>query len=73
MTEFLTRFRQQALNDTLSLGDTVMVIGTDEFKGFRGTVTGSKSVGGENIYAVELQANSKRIDRAKSSLIKCYD
>ena len=71
MTDFLTKFRQQAINETLSQGDTVIVVGTDEFKGFRGTVTGSKSVGGENIYSVELQANSKRIDRAKASLIKC--
>lgn len=73
MTDFLTKFRQQAISEKIEIGDTIIVRGSDEFKGFRGTVTGIKQVSGENKYTVELQANSAKIERKPESLTKCYD
>lgn len=73
MTDFLSKFRQQAISETMAIGDTVMITGRDEFKAFRGTITGLKHVSGENRYTVELQANGRKIERKTESLSKCYD
>ena len=72
MTDFFTNFNQQALKDELSKGDTVRIIGKDQYKGWIGTVARIKNISGEHIYTIELQANSVRVERFKESLRKEY-
>lgn len=72
MSDFFSNFRQQALSEKLEIGDTVRVIGRDQFKGCIGTITRVKELSGECVYTVELQANSQRLERFKESLRKEY-
>lgn len=72
MADFFTNFRKQALEQNLTKGDSVRVIGKDKYKGWLGTVTHVKELSGECFYTVELQANSERIERFKESLRKEY-
>jgi len=66
----LSTFRQQAINEKIAKGDTVIITGRDEYKGWVGTVVGIEEVSGESVYIVELQADSKRIERFASNLRK---
>ena len=72
MSDFFSNFRNQALSDTHTIGDTVRIIGKDLYKGWIGTVTRVKELSGESVYTVELQANSQRVERYKESLRKEY-
>jgi hypothetical protein len=38
-TNFLASFQQQVIKDNVKIGDTVTVIGKDQYKGLHGTVT----------------------------------
>jgi hypothetical protein len=70
MDSFLSTFRQQAINEKIAKGDTVIVTGRDEYKGWVGIVVATEEVSGESVYTVELQADSKRIERFASNLRK---
>lgn len=72
MTSFLTNFHKQVLTENVKVGDTVTVIGKDEFKGLRGTVTNQKLTTGEKIFIVELHANNRKIERAQLQIRKEY-
>jgi uncharacterized membrane protein YkoI len=72
MTDFLSRFRSEVIEETLKVGDTVIISGRDEFKGFKGTVVSLKSISGETRYSIELEANGKKIERKIDSLNKSY-
>ncbi len=70
MESFYASFRKQAIDEKIAKGDSVRIIGKDDFKGWLGIVTTVEKVSGDHIYTVELQANSKRIERFGASLRK---
>jgi len=72
MSDFFSNFRQQALVDKLSVGDSVKIVGKDKYKGWLGTITRMKELSGEWVYTVELQANNQRVERYRDSLRKDY-
>ena len=61
---------RQTIDQTISQGDSVCVIGKDEYKGWVGTVTKVKEISGDKIFTIELQANHKRVERFRESLRK---
>lgn len=73
MDNFFTNFRAQAINEKIVKGDTVKVIGRDEYKGWVGIVITIEEMSGDPIYVVELQANSKKIERYGESLRKEFE
>lgn len=44
-SNFMTSFHQQVIKDNIKVGDTVTIIGKDDFKGLLGTVTSLKQSG----------------------------
>jgi hypothetical protein len=70
MDSFLSTFRQQTINETITKGDTVLITGRDEFKGWIGIVVLTEEKSGETVYTIELEANSKKIKRFASNLRK---
>lgn len=52
---FFASFQSQAINETIVKGDTVRVIGKDEYKGHIGIVVSVEEISGEPQYIVELQ------------------
>jgi hypothetical protein len=60
------------LNQNIDKGDTVQIVGKDEFKGYYGTVTKVKQISGECIFTVELEANGSCVERFQDSLKKEY-
>lgn len=73
MDNFLTTFRKQAINEKIVKGDSVKIIGKDDYKGWTGVVINVEERSGDSVYTVELQANSKRIERFSASLRKEFD
>lgn len=67
---FYSQFRKHLVDDKISKGDKVQIIGKDEYKGLFGTVTNVEEISGSHIYTIELSANSKRIERFEQSLRK---
>ena len=61
-----------SLENTINTGDTVQIIGKDQYKGWIGTVAHIKDISGEKVFIIELQATSERIERFKDSLRKQY-
>lgn len=70
METFYASFRRQAIDEKLTKGDSVRIIGKDEYKGWLGIVIAVEELSGDCIFTVELQANSKRIERFGASLRK---
>ena len=60
------------LQETISKGDTVRIIGRDDYKGYLGTIIKTKELSGEKLYTIELEATSQRIERFQQSLRKQY-
>ena len=73
MDTFYTNFRKQAIDEKIAKGDSVTIIGKDEYEGWSGVVIGVEELSGDRIFTIELQANSKRIERFGSALRKEFD
>ena len=73
MDTFCATFRKHAIDEKLAKGDSVRIIGKDEYKGWLGSVIGVEEISGDCIFTIELQANSRRIERFGASLRKEFD
>jgi hypothetical protein len=68
---FFSSFNSETIiNEKIAKGDTVRVVGKDQFKGQIGCVISVDEISGEAIYTVELEADTTRIERFAASLRK---